>query len=144
MTTYLLDINILLGVVWKEQEAHKTVFPWFQSTGRRRFATCGITQSGFVRLCANAKIAPKPMTMSEALEALGAFTGMPGHSFWNISHGIREAIDPFIHKVFGPMQLTNAYLLGLALANDGILVTRDRAVSQLAGVTFAKHVLLLP
>jgi len=143
LKSYLLDINILLGIVWEDQQAHTTVFPWFRTTGRHSFATCGITQSGFVRISSSVKFGPTPVSIKEALQALNTLIEMPGHSFWPLDIGIPEATGSFVDKLFGPLQLTDAYLLGLAIAKNGTLVTRDRAIPQLAGKTFAKHVLLL-
>ena len=143
MTRYLLDVNILLGIVWADQQAHATVFAWFQKSGRYRFATCGITQSGFVRISANAKFRANPVSIKEALQAINTFTEMQGHAFWPTEIGIREATAAFVDKLFGPLQLTDAYLLGLAVANDGVLVTRNRGIAQLAGKTYAKHLLVL-
>jgi toxin-antitoxin system PIN domain toxin len=143
LTPYLLDINVLLGIAWEDQQAHSTVFPWFQETGRHSYATCGISQSGFVRISASARFRSNPVSIKEALKVLSTFAEMPGHAFWPLEIGIRDATAPFVDKLFGPLQLTDAYLLGLAIANGGTLVTRDRAIPQLAGKTFAKHVLLL-
>ena len=143
MTRYLLDINILLGIAWEDQQAHATVFSWFSELGRHSFATCAITQSGFVRISASAKFRPDPVSIREALQAMDMLIEMPGHLFWPIDIGLREATASFVDKLFGPLQLTDAYLLGIAIANDGVLVTRDRAIPQLAGKPLAKHILLL-
>ncbi len=143
MSRYLFDVNILLGIVWEDQQAHPTVFRWFKETGQHCFATCGITQSGFVRISSSVRLSPNPVPIKAALDLLTKLTDVPGHAFWPVNIGIREATASFVDKLFGPLQLTDAYLLGLAIANDGTLVTRDRAIPQLAGKTFAKHVLLL-
>jgi len=143
LTTYLLDINILLGIAWEDQQAHATVFPWFQQTGRVRFATCGITQTGFVRISSSVRFGAHAVSVKEAFQALDTFVAMPGHDFWAMDIDIRTATGAFVDKLFGPMQLTDAYLLGMAIAKDGVLVTRDKAIPQIAGGAFAKHVLLL-
>jgi len=143
LTVYLLDINILLGIVWEDQQAHATVFPWFQQTGRYRFATCGITQAGFVRISSSVRFGPNAVSVKEAFQALDTLVTMPGHRFWPMDLGIRAATAPFVDKLFGPMQLTDAYLLGLAIANDCVLVTRDKAIPQIAGSAFASHISLL-
>lgn len=143
MTVFLLDINILLGIAWEDQQAHATVFPWFQQTGRHQFATCGITQTGFVRISSSVRFGPHPVSVKEAFQALDSFVAMPGHDFWPIELGLRAATAPFVDKLFGPMQLTDAYLLGLAIAKGGVLVTRDKAIPQIAGSAFANNVLLL-
>ncbi|WP_263354475.1 TA system VapC family ribonuclease toxin [Acidicapsa acidisoli] len=143
MTPFLLDINVLLGIAWQDQQSHTTVFPWFKSTGRQNFATCAISQSGFVRISSSVQFRPNPVSIKEAFQALTTLIEMPGHTFWPIDIGILEATASFADKLFGPLQLTDAYLLGLAITNGGTLVTRDRAIPQLAGKAFAKHVLLL-
>ena len=143
MTVYLLDINVMLGIVWEDQQAHASVFPWFQKTGRYSFATCSITQSGFVRISANVHFGPNAVSVKEAFHALDTLVGMPGHEFWPMDIGIRAATAPFVDKLFGPMQLTDTYLLGLAIAKGGVLVTRDKAIPQIAGSAFANQILLL-
>jgi hypothetical protein len=50
---------------------------------------------------------------------------------------------PFIERVFGHQQITDAYLLGLAVKEDGILVTMDKAIKYLAGTKYSRNVLLL-
>jgi uncharacterized protein len=140
---YLLDINILLGIAWEDQQAHQTVFPWFKGLGEQCFATCAITQAGFVRISNSARMTKQPVPIKSALELLNLLIDVPGHEFWPIDIGIQEATAAFVDKLFGPLQLTDAYLLGLAIANDGVLVTRDQAIPQLAGKAFAKNVLLL-
>jgi toxin-antitoxin system PIN domain toxin len=140
---YLLDINILLGIVWEDQQAHETVFPWFKQTGEACFATCALTQAGFVRISSSVRFSPNAVPIKAALDLLTRMTDVPGHLFWPMDFGVREATASFVDKLFGPLQLTDAYLLGLAIANDGIFVTRDNAIPQLAGKAFAHHVLLL-
>ena len=56
---------------------------------------------------------------------------------------LREATDFCANKLSGPGQLTDAYLLGLAIAKGGTLVTLDRGILHLAGTAYAKHILLL-
>jgi predicted nucleic acid-binding protein len=50
---------------------------------------------------------------------------------------------PFAHRVYGHQQITDAYLLGLAIKENGILVTLDRAFRQMAGPKYSKNVLVL-
>jgi hypothetical protein len=50
---------------------------------------------------------------------------------------------PFQHRVFGCQQITDAYLLGLAVKENGVLVTLDKAIKILAGPQHSKNVLVL-
>jgi len=51
--------------------------------------------------------------------------------------------SPFFKRVYGTNQVTDAYLLGLAVREDLVLVTMDKGILHLAGPEHRKHVLLL-
>lgn len=46
-------------------------------------------------------------------------------------------------RIFGHQQVTDAYLLGLAIKEEGALVTFDKGIQYMAGAEFSQHVLLL-
>ncbi len=81
--------------------------------------------------------------MQEALEALSLFIAPPGHRFWPIVDGWDTLSAPFAERLFGHQQVTDACLLCLAVREDGVLVTMDRAIIYLAGPRYAGNVLLL-
>jgi toxin-antitoxin system PIN domain toxin len=143
LSRYLLDVNILLSLAWEDLENNSKVRRWFLETGQHSFATCPLVQAGFVRISASPRVLPKPASMRNALEVLTLLTQGTGHVFWPLDIPMREATVFCADKLFGPNQLTDAYLLGLAIAKDGILVTLDRGIIQLAGSSFAGHVLVL-
>ncbi len=143
MTRYLLDVNILLNLVWKDLDHHALVKSWFASSGQHHFATCPITQAGFLRISSSPRVLPHPATMAEGFDLLSKLTQMTGHEFWPADLPLREATLYCSNKLFGPGQLTDAYLLGLAIGRSGVLVTLDRSIGQLAGTGFAQHVLVL-
>ena len=143
MTPYLLDVNILLNLVWDDLQDHANVLRWFVATGQHSFATCSLTQAGFARISSSSRPLPNPATLPRALEILAELTQMRGHIFWPMDSPLREATAFCANKLSGPGQLTDAYLLGLAIARDGTLVTLDRGLVHLAGTAYAKHVLLL-
>jgi hypothetical protein len=78
-----------------------------------------------------------------ASEVLAALTDHPGYRFWPMVDDWTTLAAPFIEQVFGHQQITDAYLLGLAIKEDGILVTMDRAIQYMAGAKYRKNVLLL-
>lgn len=144
MIPYLLDINILLNLAWIDLKNHSRATNWFLATGKHSFATCPMTQAGFVRLSSGPKLLPKPAKLREAMEILKQLTEQNGHDFWPHETPLRESTAFCVDRLFGPGQLTDAYLLGLTIAKGGTLVTLDRGILHLAGPKFAKHVLLLP
>ncbi len=50
---------------------------------------------------------------------------------------------PFAARIFGHQQVTDAYLLGLAIKENGVLVTFDKGIQYMAGAEFSRNVLLL-
>ena len=71
------------------------------------------------------------------------FTRLPGHLFWPTPIDIFEATAPFEHRMHGPKQITDAYLLGLVKHHGGKLATFDRAILNLAGPEHAGLVELI-
>lgn len=67
----------------------------------------------------------------------------PGYSFWGIDESWVALTAPFAARIFGHQQVTDAYLLGLAIKKDGVLVTFDAAIQRLAGPEFKQHVVIL-
>jgi toxin-antitoxin system PIN domain toxin len=106
---------------------------WFTTNQSRRWATCPITEQGFVRIVSNiAYMNPAPGVRS-ALELLQKTTeASMGHEFWaddlplsGISASIRQRLQ-------GHRQITDASLLNLAIQHNGKLLTFDRRILQLA------------
>jgi toxin-antitoxin system PIN domain toxin len=143
LTRYLLDVNVLLSLVWEDLQSHARVKSWFLATGYKSFATCPLTQAGFVRISSSPRVLPKPASMRDAFELLAQLTQTKEHLFWPLEVPLREATAFCADKLFGPSQLTDAYLLGLAIEQNGTLVTLDGGIPQLAGPKFARHVQLL-
>jgi toxin-antitoxin system PIN domain toxin len=132
----LLDVNVLIALVREDHTAHRVVRRWFQRLNGRPWATCAITEAGFVRIISNPRFLERPPELSEALDMLGALTKLPGHAFWTMDVGIADAVENLQDRLFGHQQVTDAYLLGLAIRKKGKLVTLDRAVKNLAGAQF--------
>ncbi len=79
----------------------------------------------------------------EALAMLDRVTQLPGHSFWPMEVAFLDAVAPFAERLFGHQQVSDAYLLGMAIRKKGRLVTLDRAIETLAGSEFRNAVVVL-
>ena len=143
VATSLLDINVLLASVDRDHVAYRKVHLWLDQLEGKPWATCPLTQAGFVRIISRPGFHPNPMSLSEALQMLADITRRPGHHFWSIDITFAEAVQPFEDRVIGHRQVTDAYLLGLAIRNKGRLVTLDRGIEALAGREFVQQVILL-
>ena len=143
MTPFLLDVNVLISLVRPKHSAHEKVMQWFRSDGRTQWATCAFTEAGLIRVVSNPRFSAQAITVGEALQLLFELTALPGHQFWSLGFGFVEAVKPIQERFLGHQQATDAYLLALAIKNQGKLVTQDRGLLYLAGEEFAEHLLLL-
>lgn len=143
MSRYLLDVNILAALHWPRHIQHQRVMTWFRGSGEKAFSTCALTQAGFLRIMSNPVFLKEKIKLSEARQLLGDLTRLKGHTLWPINIDFLEATKPFHEKMQGHRQVTDAYLLGLAIHEKGTLVTLDKAIRHLAGDEFAKHILLI-
>lgn len=137
---YLLDVNVLIALAEPEHAHHQTVMKWFNTPGLD-WGLCAFTEAGFLRVTTNPKAGGH--SVQESTEVLAEFAEHPGYRFWPISHDWIVLVAPFHRRVFGHQQITDAYLLGLAVKENGVLVTMDKAVQYLAGAEYSHHVLVL-
>jgi predicted nucleic acid-binding protein len=137
---YLLDVNVLIALVTVDHMHHLLVTEWFSAPGRQ-FAVCALTEAGFVR---NAT-APRPgqLTMIKATAILEHMAQHPGYRYVPIAADWQTLCSPFFARLYGTQQVTDAYLLGLAVREGLVLVTMDRGGVHLAGKEHSRHVLLL-
>jgi hypothetical protein len=140
---YLLDVNILVAIQWEQDEAHELAFEWFEKTGIHSFATCSLTQTSLLRLMMTPGFPGKKASVGEAREILRLFTQLDGHTFWSAAPAYEETVAPFGRNILGHRQITDGYLLGLAIRENAALVTRDRGILHLAGSEYQKHVVII-
>ena len=82
-------------------------------------------------------------TYKEARQALLEVVKYPNHIYWPDSPSYLEAVDTIMARIQGYRQITDAYLLGLAIHNGGKLATLDKGILHLSGPEFAQHVELI-
>jgi len=140
---FLLDVSVLIGSADEKHVAYRKVHDWFLGLDGKPWATCAVTEAGFVRIASNPRFFQPRIDVWEAIELLARLTGQPGHRFWPMDVSFGEAVQPFQERLFGHQQVTDAYLLGLAIKNKGRLVTLDSGIEALAGREFAAYVTLL-
>jgi toxin-antitoxin system PIN domain toxin len=137
---YLLDVNILIALTQPEHLHHSVVMNWFNTPGLN-WGLCAFSEVGFLRISSNPAVGK--LTVEDGTKMLAALAKHRGYRFWPISAGWAALAAPFQERVFGHQQITDAYLLGLAVKENGILVTTDKAIRFLAGSQYSKNVLVL-
>lgn len=125
----LLDVNALVALAWDSHVHHAAMREWFSAEGSSGWATCPITESGFVRVSSNPKALPSPIGISAACSVLAALRALDGHRFLADDVSI---IDPDVPELAGYRQVTDAHLLTVARRSGMGLVTFDAGISALA------------
>jgi toxin-antitoxin system PIN domain toxin len=129
----LLDINVLTALLWPAHEHHEVAHRWFGGRANAPWATCSLTQLGFVRIVSNPAFSRDALSPVEALALLGENLAHPAHEFWSDSLQVPAAVKDMEARLQGYKRLTDAYLLALAHRRKGVLATFDRGLRTLAG-----------
>jgi len=128
----LLDVNVLLAIAWPNHQFHAAAIAALSR--QNRWATCALTQLGFIRLSSN------PAAISNAKspeEAAGLLARLVADSWHTYLHSLPAPVsadwrDAF-RRLIGHQQVMDAYLLRLAAANNAVVVTFDRRLESIAG-----------
>jgi uncharacterized protein len=131
VSSFLLDVNVLIALLWPPHEAHARAQRWFAHNANQGWATCAMTQAGFVRIVSNPAFSRRAVSPRDALEVLRGSLQHPAHHFWTEDIGVTEALAHFGRRVLGHQQITDAYLLGLAIHKKGRLATLDASLPSL-------------
>ncbi len=124
----LLDVNVLVALFDAAHVHHRAAHHWMKENRSGGWATCPLTQNGCVRVMSQANY-PGALPVRENVRRLRGATAAGDHVFWpdTISLLDQERFD--FATVVTPRTLTDLYLLALAHANAGRLVTLDRSIS---------------
>lgn len=137
---YLLDVNVLIALLDESHVHHKIALEWFETPGLD-WGVCAFTEAGFLRFMTNPKGGGR--TMESTTAVLADLAAQPGYRFWPVAEGWKILSEPFSERIFGHQQVTDAYLLGLAVKEGGALVTMDRGIQALAGAELKQYVVVL-
>lgn len=131
MSAFLLDANVMIALAWPSHTAHDRVQKWFGKNAHHGWVTCPLTELAFVRIISNPAFSPHALTPSGALSLLSANLGHPSHLFWPDAIPLLDATNDVHQKLQGHQQLTDAYLLGLAVHHKARLATLDKRLGFL-------------
>jgi uncharacterized protein len=139
----LLDVNVLIALLDADHSLHEPATRWFAANAKAGWASCPITQNGCVRIMAHSSY-PNALPVGAIVGRLAEATAHAAHAFWADDVSLLDGRVADSGRIHGPRQLTDLYLVALAVRNRGRLVTFDRAVS-LEAIRGAekKHLLLL-
>ena len=132
MMAYLLDVNVLIALSWPEHMQHAMARRWFARHRARGWATCPLVQAGFVRIVSNPAFSSRSVSVQQAAKGLADSLRDGAHQFWPDSISLPDALGMLTGPIRGHQQITDAYLVALAIRQKGKLATFDRGIQQWA------------
>jgi uncharacterized protein len=124
--TALLDVNVLLALFDPEHVHHDVAHDWFAETAA--WASCPLTENGFLRTANVAAQKGEFVPTGSLINHLKRFQAGSRHEFWTDNVSLLDDTRFDAHRIVGNRQITDVYLLALAVAHDGRLVTFDSRI----------------
>lgn len=132
----LLDVNVLIALLDDQHLHHAIAKRWFVEHLELGWATCPLSQNGCARILSQPAYSNAISTV-RALEKIAHACKQAEHEFWPDSISLVDPKIARVEQIHGPRQLTDIYLLALAVNRRGRLVTLDERI-PLSAVQGAK------
>jgi len=118
---HLLDVNVLVALFDPAHVHHDAAHAWFEGARPSGWATCPLTQNGFLRVVSNPAYPGNRTTVGDAADRLRRFLASDGHEFWTDDVSLLDARVARTASLAGHREITDAYLLALAVRRGGRL-----------------------
>lgn len=135
----LLDINVLIALLDAGHVYHALAAEWLKREIHHGWASCPLTQIGCIRVMSNPGY-PGPIPAAQVAERLREAVESPEHEFWPDDLNLLGSGLFVWWRVLGHRQVTDMYLLALAVRRQGRLVTFDRRIDpEMVGGARPEH-----
>ncbi|WP_299697891.1 TA system VapC family ribonuclease toxin [Hydrocarboniphaga sp.] len=131
----MLDANMLIALGWPAHEHHRRALDWFKRHARQGWATCALTQGAFVRIISQPSFSGLSINVGEIAELLLRNTAHAQHRLLPLDFGFEQVLGCCTGGLLGHRQITDAWLLTLAVRNSVKLITFDSGIAQLFATT---------
>ena len=133
----LLDVNVIIALLDADHAFHERAHAWWGANRTRGWASCPLTENGVVRIMSHPGYSQKTrFAAGDLISRLRQFAAQSDHAFWPDGISLRDANVFAVEFIHSSRQLTDLYLLALAVAHQGRLVTFDQSI-PLSGVPHA-------
>lgn len=122
---YLLDVNVLIALLDENHVHHKRATRWFLAEAQNGWLSSPTTQNGAIRVMSGPKYGPTSFPPTAVVEQLRILMEETVHTFVADDATL---LDPeFIDhaRLRHSKQITDTYLLGLAVSHRSQLATMD-------------------
>ena len=134
----LLDVNVIIALLDPDHAFHERAHDWWAAQAKLGWASCPVTENGVVRVMSNPGYSPKArFTPGDLISRLQKFTEQTKHEFWPDDVSLRDGKIFNGERIHSSRQLTDLYLLALAVKHGGKLATFDQGI-PLSAVRVAK------
>jgi toxin-antitoxin system PIN domain toxin len=134
----LLDVNVIIALLDPDHAFHERAHAWWAANLKRGWASCPLTENGVVRIMSNPNYSEKArFTPGDLIDRLRTFARQSRHEFWPDEISLCDGKIFVAERIHSSRQLTDFYLLALAVKHHGRLVTFDRGI-PLSSVRNAK------
>jgi toxin-antitoxin system PIN domain toxin len=123
--TFLLDVNVLIALIDPRNVHNQTAHDWFSRIGRQSWASCPLTENGTIRVVGNPRFPNSPGSPFGVAKSLKSLLSLPGHQFWPDDISLLDGQKIDFSRMLNSSQVTDSYLLALAIAHGGQLATLD-------------------
>jgi len=130
VVTALPDVNVLIALAFPNHMHHLPAQEWFGAVPDRPWATCPLTQLGFIRIASNPRLSVAAVLPVQARALLTAATRLGHHRFWPDAVDVLAAPEFPAELLAGHRQVTDAYLIAAASRHGGVVVTFDRSMAD--------------
>lgn len=120
----LLDVNVLIALFDPDHVSHEPAMAWFAKHAKEGWASCPLTQNGCVRIMSSSSY-PNAQPVQTLVTRLAEACAERMHEFWADEPSLLDSTVFDTTRIHGPRQITDVYLLGLAVRHDGRFVTFD-------------------
>ncbi len=128
----LLDLNVLLALAWPNHQFHAAATKRLEKGGER-WATCALTQLGFIRLSSNPIAVQVEKTPAEAAALLAAMVSDPAHVYLEtLPSPAGKDMRAAFERILGSKQVMDVYLLRIAKQHKAAFLTFDAKLKELA------------
>jgi toxin-antitoxin system PIN domain toxin len=131
---HLLDVNVLVALFDPDHVHHEAAHAWFESVRSSGWVTCPLTENGLVRVLSSPAYPGRRTTVGDAVERLRRFTRSGEHLRWSDDVSLLDADRVDAAHLSGHREVTDTYLLALAVRHEGTLATFDRTLRTTAVV----------
>ena len=142
--TSLPDVNVLIALAWPNHVHHAAAWAWFEAYRGEGWATCPLTEAGFVRVSCNPSVVRHTVTPLDAIAVLKRLTELSPHTFWPLDRSIMHLPQSIVARLQGYRQVTDALLLAAAMQRKGRLATLDAGLRGLAAEDQRSSLYVIP